>query len=154
MDWRLQLTSLLIGGILAGIPFLVYLDIVWDPTTVSSWNFIVPIMQYLLIGGLVIAILGLLWQGPIGSESAVAQIGFSIGVGAWTILGSLALIVFWFSWSESCPDPMVTRCFVASAEYPAATLRPLGLLIQALSFINSIVWLIRHNAGSVAGVAK
>lgn len=148
------MTSLLFGGVLASIPSLAYFNSVWDPATVSSWNFVVSVMQYLLIGGLVIAVLGLLWRGPIGYESAVAQIGFSIGVGAWMFLGSLALIVYWFAWSESCPDPMVTRCFVASAEYPAATLLPLGLLIPAMSFISSIVWLIRHNAGSVAAAAK
>jgi len=154
MDWRLQMTSLLFGGVLASIPSLAYFNSVWDPATVSSWNFVVSVMQYLLIGGLVIAVLGLLWRGPIGRESVLAQIGFSIGVGAWMFLVSLALIAYWFTWSLSCPDPTLTRCLVASAEYPAAALLPLGQLIPALSFISSIVWLIRHKARSVAGFAK
>ncbi len=148
------MTSLLMAGVLATIPSLAYFDSVWDPATVSSWNFVVPVMQYLLIDGLAITVLGLLWQGPIGRESALAQTGFSIGVGTWMSLVSLALIAYWFTWSESCPDPTLTRCFVASAEYPAAALLPLGLLIPALSFISSIVWLIRHKARSVARVAK
>ena len=146
MDWRLQMTSLLMGGVLAGIPLLTYLDIVWDPASVSSWNFVGSVMEYLLIGGLVMATLGLLWQGPIGRESILAQIGFSIGLGAWMLLGSYVLIANWFTMSESCPDPTQTRCLLASAEYPAATLLPLGLLIPALSFVSSGVWLLRHRA--------
>jgi hypothetical protein len=140
MDWRLQMTSLAIGGVLEFIPFLAY----FGPATVSSWNFVASVMRYLLIAGLVIAVLGLLWQGPIGYESSVAQIGLSIGVGALMFLVSMALVVYWFAWSLGCPDPMVTRCFVASAEYPAAALLPFGLLIPGLSFISSVVWLIHH----------
>jgi hypothetical protein len=146
MDWRLQMTSLAMGGFLVFTPFLAVYHSVWDPATVSSWNFVASVMQYLLIGGIVIAVLGLLWQGRIGRESVLVQFGLSIGVGAVMFLVSLALAVYWFTWSESCPDPTLTRCFVASAEYPAATSLPLGLLIPALSFVSSIVWIIRHRA--------
>jgi len=147
MDWRLQMTSLLVSGVLASFPLLAYFDSIGDPATVSSWNLVASVMRYLLIGGVVIAVLGFLWQGPIGRESVLAQIGFSLGVGTLMFLGSLALIAYWFTWSESCPDPTLTRCFVASAEYPAAVLLPLGLVIPALSSISSTVWLIRHRAG-------
>lgn len=140
------MTSLLMGSVLASIPLLAYLDIIWDPATVSSWNLVASVMEYLLIGGLVMAVLGLLLQGPIGRESILVQIGFSIGLGVWMLLGSFVLITYWFTMSESCPDPTLTRCLLASAEYPAATLLPLGLLIPALSFVSSGVWLIRHRA--------
>jgi hypothetical protein len=142
MDWRPQMTSLAIGGVLEFIPFVAY----FGPARVSSWNFVASVMQYLVIGGLVIAVLGLLWQGPIGRESVLVQFGLSIAVGALMSLVSFALIADWFTLGEGCPDPTMTRRFVALAEYPAATLLPLGLLIPALSFTSSIVWIIRHRA--------
>ena len=143
MDWRLQGAGLIVGVVLAGIPFAFGPDLSVGPSSfVTSWNTVVSSMQYVLIIGLVFAILGVIWRGPIGQRSARMQVYASLVLSIWVLWS-----IYSVGWTQVMLDQGCCQSLIPAVA-PAQGLLVIGLLIPAVTFASSLFWLIwdhRHN---------
>ena len=144
MDWRLQIASLAPAIITAMVAFSadVYFSCGNCPANVSSWNFVVSLMQYLLISGFILVVLSIAWPGAMGRISALTLIVLSLSVGFVMFLAWLDLGIYQLTYRVSCPDPTVSRCSVAAAQNPTIDLVTIGLLIPTSSIISTAAWLL------------
>jgi hypothetical protein len=137
LDWRLQGAGLIVGVVLAGIPFAFGPDLsVGQSAFVTSWNAVVSSMQYILTSGLVLAILGILWRGPIGQRSGKMQVYCSFVLGIWMLWN-----IYNVGWTRVMLDQDCCQSLIPTVA-PAQNLLTIGLLIPTVTLASSLFWLV------------
>jgi hypothetical protein len=125
----LQVAALVSGFVMATLPAFI-LNVSWASTIVS-------LMQYLLVASLILAILGIVWKGRIRLRSALGVVFTSMALGVWMIL-SITYVQFLtmvFLDEDCCRWQIPT---VAPAQNPLWV----GLLIPAVTFTSSLLWIV------------
>jgi len=137
LDWRLQGAGLIVGVVLADIPFAFGPDLSVGPSAfVTSWNAVVSSMQYVLIISLVVTLLGIVWRGPIGQRSARMQVYASLVLTIWMLFS-----IYSVGWTKVMLDQGCCQSLIP-AVVPAESLLVIGLLVPAAIFGSSLFWLI------------